>query len=56
MLPHTYKLPVTTIIFGDNVALIGPAIENTMLIIESEAYAKSQRSIFEALWDKLPSI
>ena len=54
-LPHTYKIPFTTIIFGNNVALISPSQENTMLIIESEGFAKTQRAIFDAFWDILPS-
>ena len=54
MLPHIYKLPFTTIIFGDRVALISPSFEDVILIIESETFAKTQKSIFELLWEKLP--
>jgi len=54
MLPHIYKVPVTTIIFGDSVALISPLAEDLILIVESEALAKTQRSLFEALWSLLP--
>lgn len=54
ILPHIYKIPFTTIIFGDKVALISPSLENIILIIESEGFAKTQKSIFEALWDILP--
>ena len=56
MLPHTHKISFTTIIFGNHVALISPHLENIMLIIESEGYAKSQRSIFDTLWQLLPEI
>lgn len=54
ILPHTYKLPFTTIIFGDSVAFISPSGENTMLVFESKGFAKTQRSLFEALWVSLP--
>ena len=53
MLPHQYKLPFTTIIFDNSVALISPSPENIILIIQSEAYAKTERSLFEALWESL---
>jgi len=53
ILPHIYKTPFTTIIFGNRVALISSIQENMILIIESAEYAKTQKSIFEALWDRL---
>lgn len=53
-LPYNHTISFTTIIFGNKVALISPFIENNMLIIESEAFAKTQRSIFEILWEVLP--
>lgn len=56
MMPHLYRFPFTTIIFGDHVALISPLSENFIVIIESEAYAKSQRAFFEALWSLLPAV
>ena len=56
MLPHIYKIPFTTIIFGDKVALISPAHEDIILIIESETFAKTQRSIFEAIWESYSKI
>jgi sugar-specific transcriptional regulator TrmB len=56
ILPHIYKVPVTTIIFGDNVAFISTAMENyIMLVVNSEALARTQRAVFEALWDMLPA-
>ncbi|MBS3902861.1 MAG: MarR family transcriptional regulator [Anaplasmataceae bacterium] len=51
ILPHTYRVSCTTIIFGNKVAFISPSPENIMLIIESESFAKSQRTLFEAFWD-----
>jgi HTH-type transcriptional regulator, sugar sensing transcriptional regulator len=55
VLPHTYHAPFTTIIFGDSVAFISPSGENMMLVFESKAFAKTQRSLFEALWEMLPN-
>jgi len=54
VLPHTHKIHFTTIIFGNHVALISPHLENIMFIIQSEAYAKTQKSLFETLWELLP--
>ncbi|MFA5926784.1 MAG: helix-turn-helix domain-containing protein [Patescibacteria group bacterium] len=53
ILPFGHSLPFTTIIFGDNVALISPIMENIILLIESEAFAQTERSKFEALWQSL---
>lgn len=56
ILPHIYKTPVTTIIFGENVAFITPATENLILmVVESPSFAKTQRALFETIWDLLPS-
>ena len=54
VLPHTYHIPFTTLIFGDSVAFISPAGENMLLVFESPAFSKTQRSLFEALWALLP--
>lgn len=51
VLPHIYKLPYTTIIFGPNTVFISPLLENSILLIESGDFAKTQRSFFEALWE-----
>jgi len=53
ILPHVYKISFTTIIFDDKVAFISPHRENLILIIESNDFSKTQRTIFEALWGKL---
>lgn len=50
ILPHIYPVPVTIIIFGKRVAFISPRDENTILLIESEAFAKTHQSIFDSLW------
>jgi sugar-specific transcriptional regulator TrmB len=55
ILPHNYKLPFTKIVVDDKVALISPQSENIILLIESEALAKTERSTFEALWGLLPN-
>lgn len=54
VIPHIYKIPFTTIIFGNNVAYISPITEDLLMVIESEAFAKTQRALFEALWESLP--
>jgi sugar-specific transcriptional regulator TrmB len=56
MVPHTYKLPYTTIIFGDTVAFISPAGENVMMVAQSPSFAKTQRATFELLWSMLPEL
>lgn len=53
ILSHEYPVPMTTIIYGNSVALISPVQENTMMIVESESFAKTQRSLFESLWQSL---
>lgn len=54
IMPHVYRFPFTTIIFGNSVAFASSPRENLLLIIESEEFAKTQRSVFEALWTLLP--
>jgi sugar-specific transcriptional regulator TrmB len=54
IVPHTYKLPYTTIIFGDTVAFISPAGENVMMVAQSPSFARTQRAIFDLLWSILP--
>lgn len=56
LLPHMYKVPVTTLIFGNNVAFIPPRDENLIfMIVESEPFAKAQRILFDIIWNCLPS-
>ncbi len=54
ILPATYRLPYTTIICRDFVAFISPRNENMLICIESSSFAKSQRALFDALWDSRP--
>ncbi len=53
VLPHYHKIPCVKIIFGDQVAVITPSNENMIILIRSEAYAKTERSLFEAMWEIL---
>lgn len=54
ILPYDYPVPFTTIVFGDNVALISPFEEDLIIIIESPAFAATERALFQALWQRLP--
>lgn len=53
LLEPGYRLPYTTIICHDFVAFISPRNENMLIVIESESFAKSQKTIFENLWNTL---
>lgn len=55
-LPREYPLHYTTIIFGDTVALISPLLENIIMLCKSRAFAGSQRSLFNIVWDSIPEI
>lgn len=50
LLPPQYPLPFTILIAGTLTAFISPRYENMLLVIESESFAKTQRSLFDALW------
>lgn len=50
-LPSDYKISSTIIIFGDNVAFIAPYDENIIFLAESEGLAKTQRAVFNSLWE-----
>lgn len=54
LLPPQYPLPFTILVAGTLTAFISPRYENMLLVVESESFAKTQRSLFEALWDVLP--
>jgi len=53
ILPIFYKLPYTQIICKEFVAIISPRRENMLMIIESDSYAQTQRSIFEIIWNSI---
>ena len=48
--PPALTLAMTTLIYGNTVALISSKRENYGLIIESEEYAAHQGLLFEAVW------
>lgn len=43
-------------VWGNKIAMISLKHEWSVLIIESEELAKSQKMLFEALWDSLPTL
>jgi HTH-type transcriptional regulator, sugar sensing transcriptional regulator len=51
VLPPIYKFPFTEIVCGSFVAFTSPRFENLLIVIDSQSYAKSQRSLFEAVWN-----
>jgi len=53
LLPPIYKLPFTEIISKDFVAFISPRFDNSLFIVENEDFAKTRRSLFEAMWNSL---
>lgn len=55
LLPRHHAVPMTTIIYGTTVALISPLRENLIVLVESSSFAQSQQSLFNALWEGLPS-
>lgn len=54
LLSPTYKLSFTEIICEDFVAFISPKFQDILLVIENELFAKTRRSLFDALWNALP--
>lgn len=54
LLSPAYKLSFTEIICEDFVAFISPKFQDTLLVMENELFAKTRRSLFEALWNALP--
>ncbi|OQA03820.1 MAG: Sugar-specific transcriptional regulator TrmB [bacterium ADurb.Bin400] len=55
ILPQSYRVRYTTIIFGDRVALISPFTENIIMLFESPAFAQSERAKFDIIWELLPA-
>lgn len=53
LLPSIYKLPFTEIICKEFAAFISQRYEDMLMIIESESYARTRRSIFDILWNSL---
>ncbi len=55
LISHGYEHHGLFYIWGNKIAMISLKNEWSVLIIESEELAKSQRMLFEALWDSLPT-
>lgn len=53
LLPKNYKIPFTEIISSDFVAFISPRWDNTLFVVENEAFAETRRSIFEITWESI---
>ena len=53
LLPARYPLAFTEIIGKDFVAFISPRIDNTLMVVENQLFAKTRRSMFEILWNNL---
>lgn len=53
LLSSRHTLPFTEIICESFVALISPRPDNLLVIIESESFAHTRRSVFNLLWDVL---
>jgi sugar-specific transcriptional regulator TrmB len=53
ILSATHKLPFTEIITESMVIFISPRYSNMIFIIEDDLFAKTRRSLFEVLWDKI---
>jgi sugar-specific transcriptional regulator TrmB len=54
LLPPRYPLQFTEIICDEFVAFISPRIENLIIVIENESFAKTRASLFHTLWNALP--
>jgi len=56
-LPYDKRIYFTKIIFGDHVAMISPnADEVILLLFQSRFLAKTERELFETIWENLPAI
>lgn len=53
-LSSRHTLPFTEIICDTSVGLISPRPDNLLMIIESESFAHTRRSMFNLLWEALP--
>ncbi|MSU56439.1 MAG: hypothetical protein EXS51_04020 [Candidatus Taylorbacteria bacterium] len=54
LISQSYEHSGLTYVWGNKIAMISLKHEWSVLIIESEELAKSQKMLFEALWDSLP--
>lgn len=53
ILPPIFKLSFTTIITNEWVGFISPKFENMILVVENDSFAKTQRSLFEIIWNSI---
>ncbi len=53
LLPPRYKFPFTEIICGDLVLFISPRFENMLFIVENPSFAKTQKLLFDLIWNSL---
>ncbi len=54
LLPARYPLVFTEIVTSSQVVLVSPRIDNLIMVIESDSFAKTRRSAFNILWNALP--
>ena len=54
-LSSRYPLLFTEIVSAGFVVLIAPRLDNFIMVVESDSFAKTRRNLFETLWDALPS-
>jgi len=55
VMPPGYQLPCTEIICGRLVIFISPKFEKTLFVVENDDFAHTRRSLFDVLWNALPS-
>jgi sugar-specific transcriptional regulator TrmB len=48
-----YKIPFTEVICQNFVAFISPRWDDTLFVVENEAFAQTRRSVFDVTWDNL---
>lgn len=53
ILPAKYQLPFTEVITKEFVAFISPRWDNTLFVVENEAFAQTRLAAFEMLWEKM---
>jgi len=54
ILSPRHRLPFTEIITSKFVAFVSPRTDNTLFVIESENFALTRKSLFDAMWAILP--
>ncbi len=54
VLPPRYQFPFTQIICGPLAIFISPRYENMLFIVENASFARTQRLLFDLIWNSLP--